>query len=326
MPRRSTGRLPGALLVVLVAFVNAAHAQQEYPTRVIRIISPNAPGGGTSILAQLVGEKLTESWGKNVIVDNRPGGNGIIGGQALATAPADGHTLMSMTNTHIITPLLLPTPYDAIKDFTAVATIASSELLLVVHPSVPAGTVQELIALAKSRPGQLNFASSGGGSLTHLQAELFNITAGLKIQHIPYKGSGPALTDLIGGHVQMFFGPPNNALAHIQSKRLKPIAVGGQARLPTLPQVPTFREAGISNVDLREWWGLLAPAGTPTAIVDKLSRETAAVVARPEVTKRLAELGMDPFVSTPDHFSALMNRLTARFAEIIKGANIRLDN
>jgi len=322
MPRKL---VPVACAYLALALVGAAQAQQDYPSRVIRIISPNAPGGGTTLLAQLIGERLTESWGKNVIVDNRPGGNGIIGGQALSSAPPDGHTLMSMTNTHILTPLLLPTPYDAIRDFSAVATIASSELLLVVHPSVSASTVRELIALAKSRPGQLNFASSGSGSLTHLQAEFFNLHAGIKTQHIPYKGSGQALADLVGGHVQMYFGPPNNALPHVQGGRLKPLAVGGKARLPSLPNVPTFSEAGVPNVDLREWWGLLAPAGTPGPIIEKISKETALIVAKPEFRKRLTELGMDPFVSGPDEFSALMKQLTVRFAEVIKSANIKLD-
>ncbi len=317
--------VPFALLCASVPIVGVAQAQQDYPNRVIRIISPNAPGGGTSLLAQIVGEKLTEAWGKNVVVDNRPGGNGIIGGQALSSALPDGHTLMSMTNTHILTPLLLPTPYDAIRDFAPVATIASSELLLVVHPSVSVNTVKELIALAKARPGQLNFASSGSGSLTHLQAELLNINAGINLQHIPYKGSGQALADLVGGHVQMYFGPPNNALPHIQSGRLKPIAVGGKTRLLTLPNVPTFSEEGIQNVDLREWWGLLAPAATPRPIIDKISKQTALIVARPEVRKKLAEIGMDPFISNPDEFSALMKQLTVRFAEIIKAANIRLE-
>ena len=316
---------PFALFCAAMSAAGAAQAQQDYPNRIIRIISPNAPGGGTTLLAQLIGEKLTEAWGKNIIVENRPGGNGIIGGQALSSAAPDGHTLMSMTNTHILTPLLLPTPYDAIRDFAPVATIASSELMLVIHPSVPVSTVKELIALAKARPGQLNFASSGSGSLTHLQAEFFNINAGIKLQHIPYKGSGQALADLVGGHVQMYFGPPNNAVPHVQSGRLKPIAVGGKARLPALPNVPTFSEEGIPNVDLREWWGLLAPAGTPAPIIEKISKQTAMIVARPEVRKKLSEIGMDPFVSTPDEFSALMKQLTVRFTEIIKTANIKLD-
>ena len=312
-------------VLALIAFASAATAQQNYPSKLIRLISPNAPGGGTTILAHLIGEKLTESWGKPVIVDNRPGGNGIIGGETLAHSPPDGYTLMSMTNTHIITPFLLPTPYDAIKDFTAVATIASSELLLVIHPSVPANNLQELIALATSKPGRLNFASSGSGSVTHLEAELFNMVVGVKIQHIPYKGSGPALTELIGGHVQMYFGPPNNALPHVQSGRLKAMAVGGEARLPALPQVPTFTEAGVPNVDLKVWWGLLAPAGTPKAVVDTLSNETAKIVVMPDIKKKLAELGMNPFVSTPDQFTALMKTLTVKFGNIIKTANVRID-
>ncbi len=311
----------GALLFI----AGAASAQPDYPNKPIRIISPNAPGGGTTILARLVGQKLTESWGKSVVVDNRPGGNGVIGGETLARSSPDGYTFMVITTTHIITPLLLPTPYDAINDFAAVATIGSSEQLLVVHPSVPANNLQELIALAKAKPEQMNYASSGGGSSTHLAGELFNMVAGVKIRHIPYKGSGPALIDLIGGHVQMYFGPPSNVVPHVQSGRLKAVAVGGGTRLPILPRVPTFTEAGLANVDIKQWWGILAPAGTPKLIIDKLSNETAKILGMLDIKEKLADLGMDPFVLTPSQFTALMRANTEMFGNIIKTANIQAE-
>lgn len=309
----------------LVCIAGAAPAQSDFPNKPIRIISPNAPGGGTTILARVVGQKFTDRWGKPVVVDNRPGGNGVIGGETLARSSPDGYTMMVITTTHVITPLLQATPYDAVSGFSTVATIGSSEQLLVVHPAVPANNLQELIELAKSRQSRLNYASSGEGSSTHLAGELFNMVAGVKIQHIPYKGSGPALIDLIGGHVQMYFGPPSNVVTHVQSGRLKAIAIGGKVRLPALPQLPTFTELGMANVDIKQWWGLLAPQGTTKSVIAKLSGEVARILQMPDIKDRLTELGMDAFVSTPEEFAALMKADTVLFRNIIKTANIRIE-
>ena len=316
-------RVVTATMLFFIACI--VSAQSNYPDKPIRIISPNAPGGGTTILARVVGQKLTDKWGKPVVVDNRPGGNGVIGGEALARSSPDGYTMMVITTTHIITPLLQPTPYDAVNDFSAVATIGSSEQMLVVHPSVPANNLRELIELAKSRLGNLNYASAGGGSSTHLAGELFNMVAGVKIQHVPYKGSGPALIDLIGGHVQMYFGPPSNVVPHVQSGRLKAIAIGGKMRLTSIPQLPTFTEAGMANVDIKQWWGLLAPLGATKSVIAKVSNEIGKILQMPDIKEQLTELGMDAFLSSPEQFAALMKADTVLFGNIITTANIRFE-
>ena len=271
----------------------SAGAQQTYPAKPIRIISPYPAGGTTDILARLVGSKLTESWGQQVLVDNRPGGNTIIGSEAMVKAPPDGYTLLSILTSHVIVPNLAPTPYDAVKDFAAVATIASTQLVLVVHPSVPVTNLQELIALAKSQPGQLNYGSGGSGTVTHLAGEFFNMLSGTRTQHIPYKGSAQAIPDLVGGQIHMYYSPPIMAIAHIKSGRIKAIAVTGDTRLSALPQVPTAIESGLKGFELNIWYGLLAPAATPRAIIDKLGAEIAKVLAMPDIREKLLSQGMD---------------------------------
>lgn len=314
-------------LGMLVAMAGSAVAQQAYPTKPIRFISPYPPGGTTSVLGRLVGQKLTEAWGQPVILDNRPGNFGIISGEALIKSPRDGYTILLISGaSHVIYPLLLPNfPYDAIKDFAPVATLASGGMLFLLNSSVPANNVRELIALAKSKPGELNYASSGGGGLSHLANELFNIMAGVKIQHIPYKGTGPAMTDLLGGQVQMFIGPPSVAVAQVKSGRLKAIAISSATRLSALPEVPTFAEAGLPGFEIENWYAVLAPAGTPREIIGKLSTEIARINALPEIKEMLIKQGMESFTSTPEALGALMKSDTAKFADIIKKANIKLE-
>jgi len=310
---------------MFIALAGAAAAQQAYPYKPIRVINPYAPGGAAAILGQLIGQKLTESLGQQVLVDNRPGGNSIIGTDAVAKAAPDGYTLLLMAMSHLIIPQLLPAPYDPIKDFAPVLTIASTEQLLVLHPSVPVNNLQEFIALAKSRPGQLNFASGGSGTSSHLPAEFFGIMTGVKMQHIPYKGAGPALTDLIGGQVQLFFSPPLIAFPYIKGGRLKAIAVTGQTRLSALPQVPTFAEAGLPGFDARNWQGFLAPAGTSREIINKLSNEIARIMSMPDIKEKLLSQGQETFISTPAQFAELMKADMAKFAKVIKAANIKME-
>jgi tripartite-type tricarboxylate transporter receptor subunit TctC len=317
--------LPLSALLVL-AWPVVAPAQAPYPTRPIRFISPFAPGGSTTTMARVIGQKLTESWGQQVIVDNRPGGNTIIGTQTLARSTPDGYTIIMTTNTHVINPSLIPKlPYDPIKDFAPVGTVYSSEFVLVINASVPANNLQELIALAKSRPGQLNYATTGAGGSGHLANELMNILAGIKTQHIPYKGAGPALLDLVGGRVQIFINNPLTVIPHIKSGKVKAIAVTGEARVPALPQVPTFTEAGLPGLDVNPWFCVLAPAGTPKAIINKLSTEIARIVALPDVQEFLAQQGMKPFSSTPEQLATLMKTDMAKWAKVIKTANIKLE-
>lgn len=310
---------------LLASFAGLAAAQQTYPSKTIRFISPNPPGGGTSSLGRLVGLKMTEHWGQQVILDNRPGGNGFIGGEALAKSPPDGHTLMVISNTHVITPSLFPAPYDPINDFAPVATLASAEELLVLHPSVPANNLKEFIAYAKSRPGELNYGTSGAGAITRLAGALFDIMTGTKMQNIAYKGTGQALTDLLGGQVQLAYTNTITVTPHIKSGKLKAIAITGEKRSASLPQVPTFIESGLQGFDPKAWYGVVAPAGTPKPVVDKLSTEIARILAMPDIKERLEGEGADPFISTPEQFAALLKAEMAKFAQIIKTANIKPD-
>lgn len=314
------------VLSLLLAFAGSASAQQGYPNKPIRFIVPYAPGGSTSNVARLIGQKLTEAWGQQVIIDNRPGGNTVIGSEALAKSPPDGYTISLAASTHATIPHLLASlPYDPIKDFTPVATLVTTQLVLVLHPSVPANNLQEFIALAKSKPGQLNFASVGTGSSTHLAGELFNIVAGVKMQQVPYKGTAPALTDLIGGQVQLNFDTPITSIPHIKSGKLKAIAITGKTRLAALPQVPTFAEAGLPNYDFQIWMGVLAPAGTPKEIVNKLNTEIAKILTMPDMKEKLVSQGLDPLISTPDQFAALIKSDMTKFGQVIKTANIKLE-
>ncbi len=312
-------------LVALMTFTGSAAAQQNYPNKPIRFIIPFAVGGATTVLARLVGEKLTESWGQQVLVDNRPGGNTLIGSEAMVRSAPDGYTILLATASHVTYPMLTPAPFDAIKDFAAVQTLSMSEYMLALNPSVPVNNLQEFIAYAKARPGQLNFSTPGGGGMGHLAGEMFNILAGVKMTHVPYKGGGPAVTDLVGGQVQLSFVVPINVLGHIKSGRLKPIAVTGRNRMENVPQMPTFTEAGLPGFDLNVWFGVLAPAATPKDIINKLANEISRFVALPDFKEKLAAQGMDPFVTSPEQFAALMKSDTAKFAKVIKAANIKLD-
>jgi tripartite-type tricarboxylate transporter receptor subunit TctC len=310
---------------VLIALAGPAAAQKAYPSKPIRIIVPFPPGASNDILARLIGKKLTDTLGVQTIVDNRGGASTIIGASALLKSPPDGYTIMVTSGTHIITPLLMPTPYDAVKDFVAVATIDSIDYVLVVHPSLPANNLKEFIALARARPGQINYASSAKGSGNHLSAEMLAMRTGIKMQHIPYKGGGPAVIDLMAGQVQMFFNSPSSMVPYIKSGKLKALAVTGEGRLPALPNVPTFTESGLPNFDVKSWHGILAPPATPKAIVDILSAQIAKILAMPDTIEALASLGMTPLISTPEQFAALMRSDTVRFAEVIKAGNVKAD-
>jgi len=309
----------------LIGIASSAVAQQDYPNKPIRFITPYVPGGSTTVVARVIGQKLTESWGQQVIIENRPGGNTIIGTEVVTKSKPDGYTILLAGSTLAVNPSLFPTPYDPIKDLALVATVASYENVLVVHPSVPANNLQELIALAKSRPGQINYATSSAGGSAHLGAELLNTVAGIKTQHIPYKGGGQAVTDLIAGQVQMMISVPTNVVGHIKNGRLRALAVSGEKRMSALPQVPTFSEAGLPGIVLKTWQGVAAPAGTPMAIIQKMSSEIAKIVFLPDVKEMLEKQGFDPFISTPEQCAALLKADMARYAKIIKDANIKAE-
>jgi tripartite-type tricarboxylate transporter receptor subunit TctC len=303
----------------------SANAQPVYPAKPIRFISPYPPGGTTDIMARLIGVKLTESWGQPVLVDNRPGGNTLIGSEAMIKSAPDGYTLLSILTSHVIVPNLAPTPFDVIKDFAAVATVASTQLVLVVHPSVPAHSLQQLIALAKGKPGQLNYGSGGSGTVTHLAGEFFNMQAGIKTQHIPYKGSAQALVDAVGGQIHMYFSPPIMALPHLKNGRLRAITLTGDKVIGALPGLRPASESGLKDFVVNIWYGFLAPAATPKPIIDKLNAEIARILATPDIREKLVSQGMDPFVSTPEQFATLIRADLAKFTQIIKRANIKLE-
>lgn len=313
-------------LGALLAVASSAIAQQDYPNKPIRFIVPFPPGGGVDTSARLVAHKLTEILGQQLIVDNRPGGNTVIGTEALLKSPPDGYTIMEVSVTHVIIPNLFSTPYDAIKDFAPVATVSSSGYVLVINPSVPANNLREFITYAKSKPRELNYATPGSGGVAHLSAELFGAMAGIKMQHIPYKGSGQILTDLIGGQVQLSFMTPSIVIGHIKAGRLKALAIDRKTRLSVLPQVPTFAEGGLPDFDAKAWLGILAPARTPNAIINKLSAAIAKMLAMPDIEQKLASEGLDPMLSTPEQFAALLKADMAKFAKVIKTANIKAEN
>jgi len=316
----------GALSAALLAAAGgSAWGQQPYPNKPIRFITPYPPGGSTTILARMIAQRMNEVWGQPVIVDNRPGGNTVIGTQALARSAPDGYTLLLAANVHATLQFMQKLPYDTFKDFTAVSTTTSNELTLAVHNSLPVTTLKEFIAYAKSKPGELNAGSAGSGGFTHLSIVLFNHMTGTKLQHIPYKGSGPLVTDLIGGQVQLAFNPINNTVTHVKSGRLKGIAISGKARNNALPQTPTFTEAGLPGFDVGIWFGVLVPAGTPRAIVDKLNAEINKFLSSPDTREKLLAQGMDPYISTPEETLARLKADAARFGEVIKAANIQLE-
>jgi len=312
---------------VLIACASCAAAQQAYPNKTIRFIVPYPPGGTTTPLAHLVGQKLTESWGQPVVVDNRPGGNTFIGTEALVKSPNDGYTIMLAAGSLTLVPQLIPAPYDPIKDLAPVATFARTAFILLVNPSLPVKDLKELIAYAKSKPEQLNYATPGAGGPQHLAHELLNLAAGIKTQHVPYKGAGPALTDLIGGQVQMYFSTTVTAIPQIKANKVKAIAISGESRLPALPQVPTFAEAGLPGLDsLGVWYGVITPAGTQKAIIDKMAGEIGKYVAMSDFKEKLLAQGLSLFYSNPEQFAALIRADTASYAKVIKAANIKFEN
>lgn len=319
---KSSTLVTNCIAAVLTALAGVAAAQQDYPNRLIRYIVPYSPGGSTTFTSRLVGQRLTEVWGQQVLIDNRPGANTVIGTQAAVTAKPDGYTLVYIGSALAANQTLIKAPYDAIRDIAPIATVSSYENLLAVHPSVPAKTLKELIALAKARPGKLNYATSSHGGSTHLAAALFNSVAGIKTQQVPYKGGGPAVTDLIGGHVDFILAVPVNIVAHVKSGRLRALAVSGETRMRTLPDVPTFAEAGLAGVSLRNWQGVGGPAGIPKGIIDKISAEVARLVALPETREKLEAQGFDPYYNNAAQTAVLLKADIVKYAKIIKDANI----
>ena len=304
---------------VAIAYAASAAAQQDYPNRPIRLVTGYAAGGSTSLVGRTIGQKLTESWGQQIILDNRPGGGTLIGSEIVARAPPDGYTLMLADTVIVLAPLLLKAPYDPIKDFTPIATVAQGEFVLLLHPAVPPGNLTDLIAYAKARPGKLLYATPAMAGAQHLATEMFNVATGIQTQHVPYKGAGPALVALVGGEVNLYFATMATGAPHAKSGKAKPIAVTGNARSPLLPDVATFRESGLAAfyTHKRPGFGIVGPAGIPKPIVDKLSKEIAKHLAQPEFRDYLTSLGLDAYISTPNQYADLLKASMAWNVETI---------
>jgi tripartite-type tricarboxylate transporter receptor subunit TctC len=316
-------------MVCAVGAVSAGQpaAAQNYPQKPVRLIVGVPPGGTTDVVARLVGQKLGEQLGQQVVIDNRGGAGGNIGAEVVAKAPPDGYTLFLATiGTMTINPSLYKKmPFDTLRDFAAISQLTSMPQLLVVHPSVPVKTVKELISYAKSRPGQLNFASGGSGTAIHLAGELFKTMANVDMVHIAYKGSGPAMTDLLGGQVSLMFDQILTALPHVQSGRLRALAVTTEKRSQAAPQIPTISEAALPGYAVTTWHGLLAPAGTAREIVNRLSTETAKALQSAEVRDRFAAQGVEPVSSTPEQFAAMMKSELEKWRKVIAVSGAKLE-
>jgi len=313
-----------ALCLLGAAIVPLCAVAAEYPAKPIRMIVAFPAGGGTDIVARIVAQKLTDSWGQQVLVDNRGGSGGVIGTELAARAAPDGYTVfMATTGNLTVNPSLYKKlSFDVMRDFEPVTLAVSLSFVLVVHPSVPVTSLQGLIALAKARPGQLSYASAGSGSATHLGMELFKSVTALKIEHIPYKGSTPAIADLLAGQVQVALGDTIVTLPHIRTGRLKPLAVTSAKRSPLLATVPTVAESGVAGFEFTNWYGIVAPSGTPQPVLAKLSAEFVRILGMPDVVDKLAAQGVNPVGNSPQEFREIIKTEIARWAKVIKDANI----
>lgn len=311
--------LGAAMFLASAAITNAASTDTAFPNRPIRLIVPFSPGGGTDLTARLIGQKLTQAWRQQVVVDNRPGANGTIGVSIAARSTPDGYTLTTISASHTVNVHLLKTiPYDMTRDLQPVTQATRQPYALVVNPSLPARSVKELIALAKAKPGTLNFGSSGRAGLSHLSGEMFGELAGIKIVHIPYKGGNPAMIDVIAGRIHMLFSTLLQAGSHVKAGRLRALAVTTPRRWPAAPEIPTMMEAGVPGYEVTQWYGLAMPARVPPAIVAKFSGEVARILHDPEVRNKLAADGAEAVGSTPSEFDAHIRGELAKWSRIIK--------
>ena len=314
------------VLGLALAAVAAPGSAQRYPVKPVRMIVAFAPGGPLDIHARIVAQKLTESWGQPMVIENRTGASGTIGADVVAKAPADGYTVLANASVHVIVPsLIAKLPYDPIRDFTPVTVMGSAPLLLLVTPTLPAKTIKELVALGKARPGALTFGSGGNGTSTHLSGEFLKTVTGVTMTHIPYKGTGPALIDVMAGHVPMMFSSVTAAIELVKSGRVRVLAITSERRFPQLPNVPTFSESGYKELTIGSWYGIWLPARTPDAIVSKLHADTARVLNLPDVRNRIIELGGEPVANTPAEFDAFQKAEMSRWAKVIKDSGAKAE-
>lgn len=310
----------GCVLLVLGAPAGA----QGFPSKTIRVVVPYAPGGATDLIARLVAQELPKRMSQQVIVDNRAGGGGVIGADIVAKAPADGHTVLLAAPAELaILPHLQKMPYRADRDFAPVSLAAVTPLVLVVHPALPVRTVQNVIALAKSRPGQLTYGSAGTGGVQHLAGELLKITARVDLVHVPYKGAGPVMPDLIGGHVAMFFSGMPPAIPHVRAGKLRALAVTTTRRSPSAPEVPTMQEGGVAGFDISNWFGYFVPAATPAEVIERLNTEVTRALRLPDVKEKLANVGAEVVAGSPQELMQFWKAESEKFAQLIKASGAK---
>jgi len=317
--------LARAALLFAALTVPLAACAQSYPTRPIRFIVPFAPGGGTDILARVVGRKLTESLDQQVVVDNRPGAGGNIGVELTVKAAKDGYTLLMVSASYAVNASIYKLAFDPRKDLAPITQVASVPFVLVAHPSVPANNTNELIALARAKPGQLNYASSGTGSAPHLAGALLALMTKTEMVHVPYRGGAPAISDVLAGQVQLLFSTVIQGLPHIKAGKLKPVALGSLKRSPALPDVATIHESGVTGYDVTNWFGVLAPAGTPGAIIVRLNAEIVKHLQSPDLMQRLAAEGAEPIGSSAREFEQLIHKDIDKYVRVVKAAGISIN-
>ena len=321
------GRVIAAILTVAGLVAAQVVCAQQYPAKPIRIVVPFPPGGFSDVFARIIGAKMNESWGQQIVVDNRAGAGGNIGADIVAKSPPDGYALvMGTIGTHAINATLFSRlPYDPVRDFSAVALVVGADGLLVVHPSLPARSVRELIALVRARPGELTYASAGAGTTSHLAGELFKSMTTGDITHIPYKGNAPAITDLLAGQTAMLFATLPTVLPQVQAQKLRGLAVLGLARSPAIPEMPTLAESGLKGFEVNNWTGVFAPAGTPAAIVGKLNAEIIRIMQLPDVQARLPREGLSFSVTTPQQFSDFVKAEKEKWGRLVKAVGAKAD-
>jgi tripartite-type tricarboxylate transporter receptor subunit TctC len=324
---RKPGRVTAVAAALLVAGLacSSAQAQKDYPTKPIRLIVPFAPGGGTDIVARLLSQKLTEAFTQTVIVDNRAGGGGTIGAETAVRATPDGYTVIIMSGSYATNAAMYKLPYDPVNDILPMGLIGDTAFIIALHPGVPIKSVAELIAYAKAKPGALNYGSSGTGGIAHLSGELFDLLAATKMTHVAYKGTGPALNDLLGGHIQLIFGSAPSTIPLVHGNRLRAIAVTTTKRSAALPDLPTVAEAGVPGYEVVLWYGVLGPKGLPKNIVARWNTEIRKATKLPDMKERLASEGFDIDDSPPEVFQAVLKRDVAKWAKVVKEAKVKVE-
>ena len=318
-------RIATWLAVLIASLAAGAAGAQQYPAKPVRIVVGFAPGGGSDFIARVIAQKLTERLGTQVIVENRPGAGSVLGTELVVKSPADGYTLLLSSASYTVNPSVYKLSFDPLNDITPIVQLSRGPYVVAVHPSVPARTLQELVALAKREPDKLAYASSGNGGHVHVATEYFLYTAGIKVTHVPYKGSGPALNDAIGGSVQMILGSVATALQHVKSGRLRALAVTTPKRIAAAPDVPTVGESGYPTYEVTNWHGLVGPKGLPKDIVERLNREVNESLRSKDVEKVLASDGLEPAGGSPQEFASIIKNEIARWSQVVKQAGVKLE-